>query len=277
MARIFVVALLATAATLLAACTPIGQSSAAPRPPASASSGDIPIGELGNLSADDLRTALLGDPPYPSGWEDLVERQVATVAELLTTLRVPETTGMAAAEAACRLWQPIIGHTGWANGAFVERQFFIAHMNVLATTAPDQIRHAAESARNVSSAAASEQMKPGGDSAVVSRRPKEEIRTIGLWAVENCGLPVVSEEAPDTQRWTEDDFAESCGLDRRLLEDAQERYRAGPGEGRYAEHPHVLEVTVDAVMPSWHRSIVDNGTDPPTLRVEPIPGSFCDR
>jgi hypothetical protein len=32
------------------------------------------------------------------------------------------------------------------------------------------------------------------------------------------------------------------------------------------------------VYPGWHRiASVDNDGDPPTMRIEPIPGSFCDR
>ena len=63
----------------------------------------------------------------------------------------------------------------------------------------------------------------------------------------------------------------------RWLENGQQEYFEGPGQGLYAEHPHVLEVALEIfAYPAWHRLVVDNRADPPRSRVEPIPGSFCD-
>jgi hypothetical protein len=172
----------------------------------------------------------------------------------------------------------MVGNTHWATGALLERQAFIAHAAQLARVAPDEIRAAAEEALATSSAAAAEQMTSGGDPAIVSRFPREAVETIGLWAVEHCHLPIEADEAPDTDGWTDDEIAQSCTLDREWLQDAQEEYRAGPGDGRYAEHPHVLEVTLEIFpYPAWHRlARVDNRVEPPTFEVEPIPGAFCD-
>ena len=102
-------------------------------------------------------------------------------------------------------------------------------------------------------------------------------KTIGRWAVERCDLTIEAAEPPDTEDWTDEDIARACDLDRTTLETAQEEFRAGPGQGRYAEHPHLLEVTIRSyAYTQWHRAIVDDEADPPTLRVEPIPGGFCD-
>jgi hypothetical protein len=204
---------------------------------------------------------------------------MADVARLLNQVRIPDVTGLPADEAACAAWKPMVGHTLWAAGAFLERQVFVAHAALLASVAPAEIRNAAEEALAVAAEAAAEQLRPGGDPAVISRRPTIAIRDIGLWAVEHCRLPVQAEDAPDASDWTADEIAFSCDLDRRSLERGLEDYRAGPGRGRYAAHPHVLEVTLDVfVYPAWHRiASVDNEADPPTYRVEPFPGSFCDR
>ena len=156
---------------------------------------------------------------------------------------------------------------------------FIAHVATLAGVAPDSIQAAAREALAISAEAAAEQMQPSGDPAVISRRPTEAVRQIGLWAVEHCALSVEAEEAPDTASWSADDIAFSCDLDQRSLERGQDEYRSGPGRGRYAEHPHVLEVTLDIfVYPAWHAIVaVDDEAGAPTYRVAPIPGSFCDR
>ncbi len=85
--------------------------------------------------------------------------------------------------------------------------------------------------------------------------------------------------AGHTEGWTEEDIEYSCDLDRSGLERGQEEFRAGPGEGRYAVHPHLLEVTLPIFLyPAWHRLVnADNASDPPRFEVAPIPGSFCDR
>ena len=113
---------------------------------------------------------------------------------------------------------------------------------------------------------------------MVSRFPDDAVRTIGLWAVEHCDIPIEPDDAPNTEGWTDDEIAQSCTWDREFLENGQEAFRDGPGEGRYAQHPHALEVTVEAfAYPAWHRlTAVDNEADPPTFEVEPIPGAFCD-
>ncbi|HEY8178612.1 MAG TPA: hypothetical protein VIH19_08475 [Candidatus Limnocylindria bacterium] len=287
MARFLIIAALCAAA---AACGGPGESpptsnsasplatSSVPATPNPGGSG-VPVGNLGNVDAEQLRQALLGDPPYPAGWEAEVDRLVAEVAHALEAVRVPNVRGMSSAEAACGVWEPLVGNMLWATGALLERQVFIAHVATLARVAPDIIQPAAREALAISAAAAAEQLTPGGDPAVISRRPTEAVRAIGLWAVEHCALPVEAEEAPDTDGWTADDIAFSCDLDRRGLEQGQEEYRSGPGKGLYAEHPHVLEVSVDYfVYPAWHHIVaVDNQADPPRYRLAPIPGSFCDR
>ena len=262
---------------LVSACG-VGGSPTATGSPIQSPTG-IPIGELGTVSAEELRAALLGQPPYPSGWEEQVDALVADVAEGLRTVRVPDTDGMEPDDAACAIWQPLVGNTDWATGAFVERQAFIAHLAVLTAVAPGDLRDAADEALAISSAAAAEQLRSGGDPAVASRRPHEAIRSIGLWAVEHCNLPIAADEPPNTEGWTEDEVAQSCAWDRQFLVDGEEAYAAGAGAGSYAEHPHVLEVTLDDfVYPAWHRVVdVDNASDPPTITIEPIPGGFCDR
>ncbi|HEX2141335.1 MAG TPA: hypothetical protein VHK28_03515 [Candidatus Limnocylindria bacterium] len=231
-----------------------------------------------DVDLDELRQALLGEPPYPSGWEAQVEEIMETVRTALDASRLPDMTGMDPVQASCAAWRPMVGNTLWANGAFLERRLFIAHLTALAGVAPDEIRPAVEEALHVSAEAAAEQMRPDGDQAVISRAPKDEIRTIGLWAVEHCDLPVVPEEMSHATDWTDEQIAQSCESDRRRLEDGQEEYRSGPGEGRYALHPHALEVTLEIPLyPLWHQfADVDNDANPPTFEVEPIPGGFCD-
>lgn len=288
MERILIVAALCVAATACGGAAQSLSASGSPSPlatesgvPAAASpdGSGVPVGDLGNLDVEQLRRALRGEPPYPSGWESEVDRLTAEVVHVLDEVRVPDVSGLPADEAACRVWEPLVGHTLWATGAVLERQVFIAHVATLAGVAPDDIRASAEEALAISAAAAAEQMVPDGDAAVIGRRPTDAVRQIGLWAVEHCAIPVEAEEAPDTDGWTADDIAFSCDLDRRSLEQGQEEYRSGPGNGRYAEHPHVLEVALDIfVYPAWHyMAAVDNQADPPMYRVAPISGSFCDR
>jgi hypothetical protein len=194
-------------------------------------------------------------------------------------VRLPEIAGMPADEAACATWVPLLGKLGWATGALLERQVFIAHLGQLASVAPAAIAADVEKALEVTSAAAAEQLKPEGDREVVARAPTESLRAIGRWAVASCSLPVAAEPDPNTEDWTEEEIAYSCSLDRDLLVDAQEEFREGPGAGRYATHPHELEVSLDFfVYPAWHEIVdVDNEADPPMFEVVPIDGAFCDR
>ncbi len=261
------------AMAVLASCGAPLAPTAPPSP-----SGVATSSPFGNVDLDALRHALLGDPPYPSGAEERVDQLMAEIEAALDGMSLPDVSGMDAEEAACATWSPLVGNTDYANGAFLERHFFVAHVAALTEVAPDEIRPAAEEATAVSSAAVAEQLKEDGDPAIISRAPDEEMRTIGLWAVEHCDLPVEAEDAPNTEGWTDEHIAQSCTWDRQWLEDGQEEYFAGPGDGRYAEHPHVLEVTVEIFpYPAWHRLAgVDNESEPPTFRVEPIPGAFCD-
>ena len=246
-------------------------------PSSSAPGSGVPVGELGNLDVEQLREALLGEPPYPSGWEEQVDELIGEITALLEEIRVPDVTGLDEVDAACATWRPLVGNTDWATGALVERQSFIAHVAALAQVAPTEVRPAAEDALVISSAAAAEQIVADGDPAVISRFPEEAVRTIGLWAVANCDLPIEADEPPDTRGWTRDEIAQACTWDREWLENAQEDYVEGPGQGRYAEHPHELEVTLETFShPAWHQLALDNRADPPTFEVEPIPGSFCD-
>ena len=242
-------------------------------------SGGVPIGTVGDFDLGRVRAALLGEPPYPSGWEAEVDELIASLEQALEGIRVPDVAGLGEREAACAVWRPVVGRTPWATGAILERQFFIAHAMSLASVAPADIRGAATEAAEVAAAAAAEQLRPDGDPAVVSHAPDDAIRTIGLWAVEHCDLPIEADEPPNTEGWTADEIAQSCTWDREWLTDAQHEYFESPGDGTYAEHPHLLEVTLEIfVYPAWHRlAHVDNASDPPTFAVEPIPGSFCDR
>ena len=231
------------------------------------------------VDRDTIRAALLGPSPVPDGWEEEVDEIMAMLEDGLAGLRLPVISGLAADEAACATWRPLVGRQLWATGALLERQVFIAHLAQLAAASPAAIRPDADEALRVSSVAAAEQLAPDGDPAVISQAPREELQRIGLWAVDHCELPVEADDAPDTSDWTDEDIAASCDVDRSLLERAMDEYRAGPGGGRYATHPHALEVTLRAVVyPAWHRiASVDNEASPPTFSVEPIPGAFCDR
>jgi hypothetical protein len=271
-------------AAVLVACTggratPTPTLTSSPSASPEATRTGVPVGALGNVDVERLREAFLGEPPYPSGWEAQVDELVATISRLLEDLRVPDVTGLSESEAACAVWQPLVGRTLWSTGALLERQFFVAHLTALADVAPPEIRDAAGEALRISAEAAAEQLRRDGDRAVISRVPREAMRAIGLWAVEHCDLPVRSEEPPDTDGWTAEEIAQSCAWDHDWLVDAQKEYLAGPGNGAYAVHPHQLEVTLEIfVYPAWHRlADVDNAADPPTFIVEPIPGSFCDR
>jgi hypothetical protein len=242
-----------------------------------AAGSGTPVAEP-SLDLERVRAMLLGDPPYPSGWEESVDATMEMLATAMEEMRVPDVTGLDEVAAACSTWRPLVGNTLWATGALLERHVFVSHVAALAQVAPVEIRPAAQEALAISAAGAAEQLKSSGDAAIVSRYPVEAVGTIGLWAVAHCDIEVVAEEAPDTEGWTAEEIAQSCTWDREWLEDAQEEYRAGAGNGLYAEHPHVLEVTVDTFpYPAWHRlARVDNGAEPPTFEVEPIPGSFCD-
>ena len=272
--RLTNIAVIVTAALLATGC----RAGSAPSPTATVAGSGVPIGEAGNLDLDQMRAALLGEPPYPSGWEAQVDEMISELSASLDRIRVPDVSGLDPPEAACTVWRPLVGNTDWAVGAVLERQVFIAHAAVLARVGPGEIRPAAEEALAVAGAAAAEQMVPDGDRAIVSRYPKDAIRTIGLWAVEHCDLPVAADDAPDTEGWTDEEIAQSCAWDREWLENGQEEYRAGPGNGGYAEHPHELEVTLDFfVYPAWHRlARVNNDVNPPTFTVEPIRDAFCD-
>ena len=230
-----------------------------------------------DVDLEAIRAALVGPSPVPEGWEDEVDELMAMLEEALASIRLPVVDGLTAEEAACATWRPLVGKQLWATGALFERQVFIAHLAQLASVAPDAIRSDADEALRVSSAAAAEQLTPGGDSAVVSRAPREELRHIGMWMVDHCELPIEADGAPDTTDWTDEDLAYSCDLDRSSLERAMEEYLEETGE--YATHPHQLEVSLEvAVYPAWHQiASVDNQASPPTFSVEPIPDAFCDR
>lgn len=271
---------IAAAVLAVTGCSPTtsGLESSSGSPSIGLDGSGVPLGEVMTVSLEQLRDALLGEKPYPSGWEAQVDELIADMRQQIEEIRVPDVTGMDAAAASCTLWNPLVGNTHWATGAFLERQVFIAHVAELARVAPGEIRFAADEASAIAAAAAAEQMKPNGDTTLVSRHPSAAIEVLGRWAVEHCEVPATAAEAPDTRGWTDADRTQSCDLDREGLANAQDEYRAGPGKGLYAEHPHLLEVTVRTyAYPSWHRSVVDNAADPPSLRVEPIPGGPCDR
>src|SRR5574338_464886 len=190
-------AALLLAGAVVAGCTGSGAGSA--------SSPGSPSVVPADAMLERLRVALLGEPPFPSGWEEQVDDLIANIEARMEELQVPDTSGMDPARAACALWLPLVGNTDWATGAFLERQFFIAHLAAMSAKPPDEIRDAVDGALSISTAAAAEQVRPGGDSAIISRRPGDEIRAIGLWAVDNCDIPVVADEAPNTEGWTDDD------------------------------------------------------------------------
>lgn len=277
-------------AALLASCARFGAptSSEPPTPTASSAPVAVPVEEPsatarstaqpGELpGSEEIRAALLGPSPVPSEWAAIVHDIVATLEEAVGDL--PSVAGMPPEEAACETWKPLVGRLHWVGGAVVERQVAIAHLAQLVAVAPDPIRPAAEDALRIASRAAAEQLQPGGDMEVVGTVPREELRTIGTWALERCDLQAVAEPDPDTEGWTEEDHDYSCGLDRSALERGMEQFRAGPGNGRYPTHPHEIELSVEYfVYPSWHRlATVNNDVEPPTFEVEPIPGSHCDR
>lgn len=258
------------------------KSSRAPTPAASASAaaatavGDDPIA----VDLEALRAALLGPSPVPSGWGAEVDEIIANVERALSEISLPDVAGLDAQQAACATWQPLVGRLDWATGAFVERQVMLAHLGQLSAVAPDEIRSAAAGAASTVATAAAEQLTPDGDPEVIGTAPKDDLREIGRWALEHCELEIVAEPDPDTEDWTDDDIAFSCDLDRRLLVDAMEEFRQAPGAGRYATHPHELEIAgLDVfVYPAWHMlAEVDNDATPPTFEVAPIPGGFCDR
>jgi hypothetical protein len=237
----------------------------------------VSLDEVWTLDLEQVRALLLGEQPYPSGWEASVDATIATLARVGRETRLPDVAGLEPVAATCALWRPLVGRTDWATGALAERQIFLAHLVAAAQVAPDDVRPAFDEARRIVAEGAAEQLQEEGDPAIVSRYPRAEVIAIGTWAVERCDLQLAAEEPPDSEGWTEQDFADSCGFDRQFVEGAQEAYRSGPGDGRYAEHPHLLEVTIGYGYPAWHRFVVDNLADPPTLEVEPIPGGFCDR
>jgi len=285
-ARAGVVAILVV---ILAAC---GRFAAAPAesPPAeqpdrsatpasigSAPSSSPPAGTPIDVDLEAIRAALIGPSPVPEGWANEVDEIMAMIEDGLADVRLPAIEGLAAEEAACATWTPLVGHQLWAAGAILERQVFTAHLAQLVGVAPAAIRPNAEEALRITSAAAAEQLAPGGDPAVIGRVARPALRTIGLWAVDHCELPVEADDAPDTADWTDEDIAYSCELDRSLLERAMRDYRDQTGE--YATHPHALEVSLESVAyPAWHRiAAVDNEASPPTFSIEPIPGAFCDQ
>lgn len=235
---------------------------------------------VGQLDLEALRAALLGPSPVPEGWEEQVDEIIATVETALASMPLPDVSGLTPGEAACATWAPLVGRLDWATGALVERQVALAHLAQLADVAPSAIRPAAEEATAVVAAAASEQLSPDGDPEIISTAPEAQLRTLGAWALAHCSLEVEAQPAPDAADWTEEEIAFSCDLDRRLLTEAMEEFRDGPGDGRYAVHPHELEIAgLDVfVYPAWHMlASVDNEGTPPTFEVEPIPGGFCDR
>jgi len=230
-----------------------------------------------DIDLEAIRAALIGPSPVPDGWADEVDGIMAMLENELADVRLPAIDGLAAEEAACATWSPLVGNQLWAAGAILERQVFIAHLAQLVGVAPVAIRPDAEEALRVTSTAAAEQLASDGDPAVISRVPRLELRTIGLWAVDHCELPSEADDAPDTTDWSEEDIAYSCELDRSLLERAMKDYR--DQEGEYATHPHALEVLLESfAYPAWHRiASVDNDASPPAFTIEPIPGAFCDR
>ena len=232
------------------------------------------------LDLEALRAALLGPSPVPVEWEAQVDGILATIDDAIREHAVPSVAGMDAVEASCATWEPMVGRLGWANGAVAERHVMLSHLVQLAVVAPDDVAPSAEAAARVVAAAAAAQLSTDGDAADVSRAPRVELRAIGRWALERCELPVTADASPDTEGWTDDDIALSCDLDRRMLTEAMDEFRAEPGAGRYATHPHELEIAELEVFvfPAWHMvATVDNEADPPTYDVIPIPGAFCDR
>lgn len=273
---------LITAALLLVSCgrlTGTPEDSPAPTTAsASASASQVTVGSAGTLDLDVLREALVGPSPVPSVWEAEVDEIMGVIEEALDT-SLPAVDALSAREATCATWQPLVGNLFWMTGAIVERQVAVAHLGQLAEVATDEIRPAVQDAFRVVSAAAAAQLTPDGDSDVMSTAPRDELREIGRWALKHCDIEIVAESDPNTEDWTEEDFELSCQLDRSALEDSMEEYRDGAGDGRYASHPHELEISLEYfIYPGWHRiASVDNDATPPTFEVEPIRGAFCDR
>ncbi|HTE66753.1 MAG TPA: hypothetical protein VK736_10920, partial [Candidatus Binatia bacterium] len=123
MRRLASTALIMTAMLLATGC----RSASPPSPTPTAAGSGVPIGELGNLDLDQMRAALLGEPPYPSGWEAQVDEMVSELSASFDRIRVPDVSGLNPTEAACTVWRPLVGNTDWAVGAILERQVFIAH------------------------------------------------------------------------------------------------------------------------------------------------------
>lgn len=253
----------------LASTTP-----AAPSPSRSASALEAP-----SLDLDALRATLLGPSPVPVEWEAQVDGIIASIEDALREHGVPPVAGLDPVDAACTTWEPLVGRLHWANGAVVERHVMLGHLVQLAGVAPGEIAATAETAARVVADAAAAQLSADGDPADISDAPREELQAIGRWALGHCELVETAEPDPSADDWTTDEIAQSCELDRGLLERGQEAFRDGPGDGRYATHPHELEVSLELfVYPAWHRlADVDNDASPPSFAVEPIPGSFCDR
>ncbi|HSI99379.1 MAG TPA: hypothetical protein VLA59_03230, partial [Patescibacteria group bacterium] len=255
-------------ATLAASPSAPGPATAQPAAPSiSPSSGAL---EAPSLDLAALRASMLGPSPVPAEWEAQVDGIIASIEDALREHGVPPVAGLDPVEAACETWEPVVGRLHWANGAVVERHVMLGHLVQLAGVAPDEIVPAADAAARVVADAAAAQLSPDGDPADISRTPRDELQAIGHWALEHCELIVTAEPDPDADDWTDDEIAQSCDLDRGLLERGQEAFRDGPGDGRYATHPHELEVSLDSfVYPAWHRiADVDNEASPPTFAVE---------
>lgn len=248
----------------LAACQPgLGTSSSGlsaslvPQPSSASAApggGGPRVIDLVEVDLELVRQLLLGDPPYPSGWEESANRLADSVTAAFENTRVPDVAGLEPARAACKTWSPMVGNTDWATGAFVERGLFLAHVRWLAQVGPVEVSSVASNAAEVVARGFEAQTHPSESPDVIGQYPENEVRLIGLWAVEHCDLPVEADEPPDTEGWTEDEIAQSCTWDREWLENAQQEYFDGPGQPLYAEHPHVLEVTLEIfAYPAWHR------------------------
>jgi hypothetical protein len=253
---------------------PVTPTAAVPTPSPTAAT----IGSTTDIDLDAIRKGLLGPSPVPAEWQAEVD-ELMSIVEIALDRPLPSIDGLSATEAACATWQPLVGKLDWATGALLERQAMLAHLGQLAAVAPDAIREPAQAALRVVSTAAAAQLTPDGNPAVISTAPREDLRDIGRWAVAHCDLSVTADSDPNAEDWEEADIEDSCELDRGFLEDGQAEFLSGPGDGRYATHPHELEISLEYfVYPGWHRiASVDNDGDPPTMRIEPIPGSFCDR
>lgn len=266
-------------ASATVAASPAAPASTAASPPSPSRSPSSTALAAPSLDLAALRASLLGPSPVPVEWEAQVDGIIASIEDALRQHGVPSVAGLEPVAAACATWEPLVGRLHWANGAVVERHVMLGHLVQLADVAPGEIAATAEAAARVVADAAAAQLSPGGDPADVSETPADDLRAIGRWALDHCELVVAAEPDPNADDWTADEIAQSCELDRGLLERGQEAFREGPGEGRYATHPHELEVSLEIfVYPAWHRiANVDNEASLPSFVVEPIPGSFCDR